>query len=298
MHDPGQRKRGSESTRRQQGSESPRSLHEKFSTPRGLLRAALHYETRAKLPWRQGTSGQVRFNSNLWAPYWSWPFYKLEHGRRGDDAGVQDQIYDVEESTSRWGEARWSKARRGEARRDTQAPGLDPTPMDPLALLVSAFAQTLMVNDQEIAKEKVEHHETTATLRVAEEKTDVPRGLGMDLMAKQWRSSWGQYKSNNTRHHNCKYLLSFDCDCVHNLWDCLSPELRTAAYALSEDATIGEMQFLKEVRKLVVTNTSHVYHDCSWGGLGWENCHQDPLYSESWNRGGVGQDPLGWGQCH
>ena len=43
---------------------------------------------------------------------------------------------------------------------------------------------------------------------------------------------------------------------MHDLWDCLSPELRTAANTLSNDATIGEKSFLKEVRNLVFNTTT------------------------------------------
>ena len=66
----------------------------------------------------------------------------------------------------------------------------------------------------------------------------------------------GLGKHHNTRPHDCRYLLP--CDCGKNIWECLSPPLETAAYALKDNATIGEEQLLEEVRKLAVTNTRHV----------------------------------------
>ena len=87
---------------------------------------------------------------------------------------------------------------------------------------------------------------TMATHEGAKEKAKAP-SVGMDLTATQWdcwRSRWAAFKHHNTR--------------PHDPWDCLSPQLRTAAYALSGNITIGEKRFLKDVRKLVITNTIQV----------------------------------------
>ena len=49
---------------------------------------------------------------------------------------------------------------------------------------------------------------------------------------------------------NCIYLLQCDCNCVYDLWDCFSPELKTAARnGLGNDDTINEKQLLKEVKE-------------------------------------------------
>ena len=71
-------------------------------------------------------------------------------------------------------------------------------------------------------------------------------------------ASWAVFKHHNTRPHDCKYHFLGYCDCMHNLWDCLSPQLRTATYSYYGNVNIEEEQFLKEVRKLAVTNTSCV----------------------------------------
>ena len=102
----------------------------------------------------------------------------------------------------------------------------------------------------------------------------------MDLTAQEWDgwgSRWAQYKRYNrpTVDHKFKYLLLCDWDCVYNIWDCFSPEHKTAAYRLRNNNTIDKKQFLKKVRKLVVTHarhvsqprqpatsTSHVSHQC------------------------------------
>ena len=77
----------------------------------------------------------------------------------------------------------------------------------------------------------------------------------MDLTPQEWdcwNSSWAKYKRNDrpTEHHDCKYLLPCDCDCVYNPWVCFSPEFKKTAYddGLGDDHTLDKKQFHKEVR--------------------------------------------------
>ena len=66
------------------------------------------------------------------------------------------------------------------------------------------------------------------------------------------------FKHHNTTPNDCRCLLPWDCNCRHDLLEYLSPQLKTAAYALEDRVTICEEQLLEEVRKLAVTNTSCV----------------------------------------
>ena len=114
------------------------------------------------------------------------------------------------------------------------------------------------------AKEQMEHREmrvATSAHYVTHEAKVAPK-LGMDLTAQEWdlwRLGWAQYKHYNRplEDHNCRYLLQCDCDYLYDFWDCFSPELKTEAYGLGNNDTISEKQFLKEVKELVVTCTSH-----------------------------------------